>query len=605
MNSVKGCLAVVDLNNKKTVIEPISDNDFMRFLGGNGLAIKIFLDRMTPGTDAFSSENILFLGTGPVNASGVQGSDRTYVAAKSPLTGLFFDSTFGGRFASCLKQNGYDAIAIMGKAKEPSYIWIGRDGIEIRDARDLMGKSTGEVTSILMTKLKNVEVCAIGIAGENLVRYASIVHPRPNARGGVAARGGLGAVMGSKSLKAVVIERPTATKIDVHSDALLRDVKEKIQVNLSQKTSHLTALGTPFGITLINSLGALGTRNLSDETFENAKMICGERLQNEYYRRNIACNSCPVACGKLCELDGKLTKNPEFETLFALGSMLGIGDLEALIRANILCDELGLDTISMGVTVAFAIECYGKGILSSEQTGKRSVKFGDATLLLDLIQETAHRKGLGDLLAEGTKRMSDMLGGDSWKYAYQVKGLELAGHSPRVNKVLAIGYATNTRGGSHMDARVRYGANMETYDGKVDLAVATQNLSALGDSLVQCRFTTDQGLGLAINDEYGNMLKALTGWGPSISELNQIADRIFNMERIFNVREGVSRKDDTLPYKVLSEEIATGPYKGHRVPHEKLEELLDSYYERRGWDRNGIPGIERLKLLGIEKYLTR
>jgi aldehyde:ferredoxin oxidoreductase len=604
MDYVIGRSAIIDLSNKISAVETISDDDIRKFLGGNGLAIKTLLDKMKPGVDAFSPENILFFGTGPITGTGIQGSDRTYIAAKSPLTGLFFDSTMGGRFASSLKQAGYDTITIVGKANEPSYVLVGSGGVEIHDARDLVGKSPEEVRGILSTRLKNFEVCSIGIAGENLVKYASIIHPRANGRPGVAGRGGLGAVMGSKNLKAIAVHHGKESKASVHSNALLRDVKDRIQNNLNVGTASLTLGGTAFGVKRINSLGGLGTRNLKDEMFESAGEISGERLKDKYYKKNITCHSCPVACGKLCELDGKLVKNPEYETIYALGSMVGIGDLEAIIRANILCDRYGLDTISMGVTLAFAIECFDKGVLSLQQSGGRNLKFGDARLMLDLIEETAYRRGIGDLLAEGTKYMSKRLEGDSWKYAYQVKGLELAGHSARVNKVLSIGYATNTRGGSHQDARVRYGPNMDTYEGKVELAIATQHLSAVGDSLVQCRFVMERGLGDVITDEFSNLLKAVTGWGPSPNELNEIGERIFNLERIFNIREGISRKDDTLPYKVMWEEIPQGPHKGQRTSPEKLEELLDMYYKIRGWDTNGIPREKTLECLGLKEYFT-
>lgn len=602
MNCLTGCLTIVDLSSGRTERQSITEEDFEKFLGGNGLAIKLFLDKVAPGIEPFSPENILFFGTGPITGTGVQGTDRTFVAAKSPLTGLFFDCTFGGRFASCLKQNGHDAIAVSGKAEGPCYIWVGENGVEIRDADDLWGKNPEEVREALAAKLKDFELCAIGVAGENQARFASIMHPRGSARGGAAGRGGLGAVMGSKNVKAIVVDRAKRKKPGIYSSELLKDAKEKIQANLEKKSAGLTALGTAFGVNLLNSFGALGTRNLTDETFAQASEISGEKLKEQYYRKNIACNSCPVACGKLCELDGRLIKNPEYETLFALGSMLEIADIEGIMRANVLCDEFGLDTISMGLTVAFAVECFEKGLLSLEQTGGRPLRFGDAGLLLKLIEDTAHRNGLGNLLAEGTKRMADAIGGESWKFAHQVKGLEVAGHSARVVKTLSVGYATNTRGGSHMDARVRYGPGMETYEGKTELAVATQNLCAVGDSLVHCRFITEQGLGPTINDEYGNLLKAVCGWGPSTSELNEVAERIITMERLFNVREGITRKDDTLPYKVMWEEIATGPFKGHRVPPEKLEELLDAYYELRGWDKNGIPCRETLERLGLGEY---
>lgn len=602
MEGVMGCLASIDLSSKKTVFETIPDDNFRKFLGGNGFAIKIFLEKMRPGLGAFSPENILFWGTGPLTGAGVPASDRMTLATKSPQTGLFFDSSMGGRIASSLKQAGYDALTIVGKAEAPCYILVKPGAVEFHDAHHLVGKSPEDVRNILSGSFKDFDMCAIGVAGENMVKYASIIHPRTIGRSGVAGRGGLGAVMGSKNLKAVVIPRVKENKIKVHSPALVRDLKHRIQANLKNKTGRFTLLGTAAGVTMINTFGASATRNLRDEVFESVDEISGERLKAHYYRKNVTCNSCPIACGKLCAVDGKLVKGPEYETLYALGSMLGIGNLKTILQANKLCDDYGLDTISMGVTIAFAIECFERGFLSMQETDNRSLMFGDNALVLELIRDTAYRRGIGHLLAQGTKRMSEILGGDSWKYAYQVKGLELAGHSPRVQKNLSIGYATNTRGGSHQDARARYLPGMDDYDGKVEMAIATQHLSAVGDSLIQCRFATEAGLGQVINDEFGDLLYAVTGWRPSTPELTAIGERIFNMESIFNVREGIRRKDDTLPYKVMSQEIPQGPHKGHRIPPEKLEELLNSYYQLRGWDENGIPGKERLERLGLKEY---
>ncbi len=305
----------------------------------------------------------------------------------------------------------------------------------------------------------------------------------------------------------------------VHSPDLLRELNQTILTHLKNKTGHFTSLGTAAGVTMINSFGGFATRNLKQEVFESAAEISGERLKDRYYRKNVTCNSCPIACGKLCSVEGKLLKGPEYETLYALGSMVGIGDLETILEANRLCDEYGLDTISMGVSIAFAIECFEKGLLSTDQTGHRSLRFGDSALVLELIADTAFRRGLGELLAQGTKRMSEILGGDAWKYAYQVKGLELAGHSPRVLKGMSIGYATNTRGGSHQDARPRFLPGREDYEGKVEMTIATQHLSAVGDSLVQCRFAMEAGLGQVINDDYGHLLEAVTGWRPSTADL--------------------------------------------------------------------------------------
>lgn len=300
----------------------------------------------------------------------------------------------GGRFASGLKQAGYDALVVTGKANLPKYIFVGKGKIEIRDAKELIGKSPREVMVNLSKMVTEFEVCTTGIASENLVKYASIIYPRLNGRPGVAGRGGLGAVMGSKNLKAVVLKRGKEENLKVYSDSLMKDIKATIQMNLNAKTKHLTSLGTPFGVMAINSQGALRTKNATEETFEYAERISGEKLKDHYYRKNITCHSCPVACGKLCQVGDELLKNPEFETLYALGSMVGVNNLDTIIQANKLCDEYGLDTITMGVSIAFTIECFQRGILSRREAGGYNLRFGDGDTLLGLIEETSNVKDL-------------------------------------------------------------------------------------------------------------------------------------------------------------------------------------------------------------------
>ncbi|MBW2368641.1 MAG: aldehyde ferredoxin oxidoreductase family protein [Deltaproteobacteria bacterium] len=589
MEGVKGRVAKVDLSTEKVSIETTTEESMKKFLGGRGLAAKMMLENVEAGIDTLSPENMLVFATGPIAGTGVQGSDRLCIAAKSPLTGLFFHSSMGGRFASTLKQAGYDALVIMGKADKPKYVLVDKEHIEICNGERLMGKAPKEVLATLSREMRHFEVCTTGVAADNSVRYANIVHPRLNGRDGVAGRGGLGAVMASKNLKAIVVNRGENRGVSVFSNALLKEVKKTIQGSLNVATKHLTTLGTPFGIRVLNDMGALGTKNLTEEIFKHAENISGEKLKDQYYRKNIGCHSCPVLCGKICELGNGLYKNPEYETLFALGSMVGVDDLDKIIKANNLCDEFGLDTISMGVSIAFAIECFESGILSQEQADGHKLSFGNGDLVLTLIEETAYRRGLGRLLAEGTKRMSQILGGEAWKYAYQVKGLELPGHSARALKGMSIGYATGARGGSHQDARPRYGPGMSDYKDKVAQAITSQNLSAVGDSLIQCRFVMEAGCGIEFSNIYTDLIKATVGWRPDTVELNEIGERICNTERIFNVREGVSRKDDVLPYRVMYEEIPQGPLKGQRTPSDKLEEMLDNYYQRRGWDENGIP----------------
>lgn len=586
MDSVWGRIACVDLTSGRVNIETIPDAVLHMFLGGRGLAAQIMARKVPPRIDPLSPQNCLIFATGPVTGSGVQGSDRTYIAAKSPLTGLIFGSTMGGRFASRLKDAGYDALAVTGRANSPKYILMDGGKVSILDATDLAVKSPQEVLATLAANMQGFEVCTTGIAGENMVRYASIVHPRLNGRHGVAGRGGLGAVMASKGLKAVVVHgSPSATR--AASNEALKDIRNAISATLKTAPvpKDLFANGTASSVTRINSLGGLGTRNATSETFEGAESISGAQLKTHYWRQDTACHSCAVACGKLGELDGGLVEIPEYESLYALGSMTGVSDLDSLVRANHLCNEYGLDTISTGVTIAFAIECFERGLFSKDQFEGQELRFGDGELLLALIDEIAQRQSVGKLLAEGTRHMAEMLGGDAWKYAYQVKGLEIPGHSPRLMKSMAVGYATGTRGGSHQDARPRYGPQMTDYEGKVEQAIACQDLSAVGDSLVMCRFTMESGCGREFNEVYTNLLKALTGWGPDPTELTVIGERICSLERLFNVREGISRKDDSLPRRVMFEPIPDGAAAGQKTPREKLDELLDRYYPLRGWEQ--------------------
>lgn len=604
MHSSWGKIAHVDLSAGRIRTESAPEELLIKFLGGRGFGAKIMLENVGIGIDPLSPENVLVLATGPISNSLIPGSDRAYFVAKSPLTGLVFGSCMGGRFASSLRQAGCDALVISGKADSPKYILVSEGHVQIVDAGELMGRSPGEVLAILSTTLREFEVCAIGIAGENLVNYANIVHPRLNGRPGIAGRGGLGAVMGSKNLKAVVAQRGNGSSAKAQSNKLLREVRKLILANLKTAPipTTLASFGTAATISAANNMGVLGTRNLRDEIFEYAADISGEELKEKYYRKNITCYTCPVACGKLCEVNGELMRNPEYETLYAIGSMLGIRDLKSIIRANKLCNDYGIDTISMGVTLAFAIECFERGIISKEEAAGHDLKFGDGDLLLSLVKETSARIGIGNLLAKGTRRMSEILGRDSWKYAYHAKGLEIPGHSARGLKIMSVGYATGTKGGSHQDARPRYGPAMSDFAGKVQDAIVTQHLSAVGDSLIQCRFVMESGCGFTFSDTYSDLLEATTGWRPTPAELTEIGERICNAERIFNVREGISRKDDTLPYRVMTEGIPRGPLKGEKTSAERLQELLDSYYQMRNWDKNGIPSRQTLERLGLEEY---
>lgn len=607
MYGYTGRIIYIDLSAQKFHIENFEENLARKFLGGNGFAVKILYDHLSPGVDPFSPQNMIVFAVGPITDTPLPSTSRGYVATKSPLNHLYFDSTFGGRFAITQKRTGFEAIVITGKAPQPTYILIDEEGAKFKPASSLWGKLTRETWEAIQAgEGEEADVVAIGPAGEKLVRFASLNHYW-RGREGVAGRGGIGAVLGSKNIKAVVVKGKRKTEIaDPQS---LQDLIASRKDFMEKGTAGLKNLGTPVLVNMINTIGGLGVRNAQQEYSPQAIEISGEKIKELYFARHDTCFGCPIACGKTLQLPAEMGnlrwKMPEYETLYSMGSMLEIWDPVSLLKLNYLCDQWGLDTISMGVTISFALECFEKGLLTSQDAGGQILRFGDAPAILDLVEETAQRKGLGNLLAEGSYRLAERLGKKAGELLYCVKKLEIAGHSPRALKGMSIGYATATRGGSHHDARPTL-----QYAGEFDrtkttnqhlFAVRTQNFSAFDDSLTQCRFASERGFGGLINENYVTMVKAVTGWEVTLDELERIGERIYNLERAFNCREGISRKDDRLPFRVQNEPIPSGPSQGMYCPPEELEMLLDEYYRLRGWDSQGIPTSERLQLLGLEE----
>ncbi|OGK85470.1 MAG: hypothetical protein A2X52_01710, partial [Candidatus Rokubacteria bacterium GWC2_70_16] len=524
---------------------------------------------------------------------------------KSPLTGLFFDSTFGGRFMVARKRTGFDAVVITGRAGEPVYVRVTETGAELRPARELWGKTTREaVAAIRAAEGGQADAIAIGPAGERLVRFASMATYWKN-REGVAGRGGIGAVLGSKNVKAVSVAG--ARKTEIADPAALKALLDERREPLATGTKALSTYGTSFLVKPINTLGALGSYNLRQETFPEAPAISGEEMHARYHARDTTCLKCPVACGKQYEIrDGELlgvrAKMPEYETIFAFGSMLGNAHAGSLARANDLCDLLGLDTISMGVTLAFVAEALERGWLTPDEVGV-PFGWGDWRGMLRLVELTAAREGFGDRLAEGAWRLAESLHPEATKSVYAVKRLELPAHSARALKGMSIGYATATRGGSHHDTRptpqYAQGFDRRSPEGKPELAARSQHFTALGDSLVLCRFTAERGFGLSVEEPYARMVRAITGWDVSVEELERVGERVINLERCFNVREGVRREADTLPWRVMHEPIPDGPSAGMHCPPEELSAMLDRYYALRGWDADGVPTPGRLGALGL------
>lgn len=607
MYGYTGRILHIDLSAQKFHIENFDENVARKFLGGNGFAVKILYEHLPQGVDPFSAQNMVVFAVGPITDTPLPSTSRGYVATKSPLNHLYFDSTFGGRFAITQKRTGFEAIVITGKASQPTYILIDEEGPKFKPASSLWGKLTKETwEAIQAAEGEDADVIAIGPAGEKLVRFASLTH-HWRGREGVAGRGGIGAVLGSKNLKAVVVKGKRKTEIaDPKS---LQDLIASRKDFLEKGTAGLKNLGTPVLVNMINTIGGLGVRNAQQEYSPQAHEISGERIKELYFARHDTCFACPIACGKTLQLPAEMGnlrwKMPEYETLYSLGSMLEIWDPASLLQVNYLCDQWGLDTISMGATISFALECFEKGLLTAQDAGGKTLHFGDAPSILALVEETAQRKGLGNLLAEGSYRLAERLGKEALKFLYCVKKLEIAGHSPRALKGMSIGYATATRGGSHHDARptLQYAGEFDrTKTANQPLfAVRTQNFSAFDDSLTQCRFASERGFGGMINENYVIMVKAVTGWEVTLEELERIGERIYNLERAFNCREGISRIDDRLPLRVHNEPIPSGPSQGMYCPPEELEMLLDEYYRLRGWNSQGIPTSERLQLLGLEE----
>lgn len=599
----------VNLTTKKIEKRPLEPELMNDFLGGAGFAIKILYDGLKPRIDPFSPENIVVFATGPAQGTLVPGSGRCIAVSKSPLTGSSFRSTFGGFFGNELKRAGYDLIAVRGRSDEPVSLVIDDEDVELKGASHLWGKTTYETQRLLKEDVgdKKAQITCIGPAGENLVRYASIVHDIH-----VGGRGGLGGVMGSKRLKAIAVRGRKA--VEVADPEGLKEFWVEISNRVGEKaaTKNFRRYGTTFVVGSVSKVGGLGTRNWQTEFFEGWEKITGETTIPECKVQDLACPPCPIGCVKIQEVKegryrGSWSKGPEYETLYALGSVVGVDDFGVIVAAARACDELGVDTISTGVCAAFAMECYEKGLITREETGGLDLKFGNGPEMIDLIENIAYRRGLlGNTLAEGVRRASKIIGLGSQAFAMHVKGLELAGHSPRALKAVGLGYAVAHRGGSHHDCRAHawdYGRPLEerafTIENKPRIVTTTQEMAAIGDSLIVCRLY-ESIYGLSVSEDHCRILRLTTGVSKSPEDLVKVAERIWNLERCFAVREGFTRRDDVLPPRVLFEPIPGGPSRGAHTKPRELRVMLDEYYKIRGWDpKTGIPTREKLEELGL------
>lgn len=592
----------------------ISEEDLPReaaraFLGGNGLATKYLFDELSPGVDPLGPENKLIYMTGPLTGTISPSSGRFSAVAKSPLTGLWGSSNSGGRFGLDLKRSGYDGVIIEGEAPAPVVLVI-RDGeFRLAPAESLWGLGVAETTRILKESFgANLNVSCIGLAGENRVKFAAIMNDVHRALG----RCGLGAVMGAKKLKAVVAGGRRSIK--VADEDLFKEAAKAASnfVNESMLKMTLEVYGTDMVLDLVNIKGGLPTRNWQTGSCTYADEINGPAINEKVLIGRKACFACPIACGRLSEVKtGKYQckgEGPEYESVGAFGPMCDVRDLEAVTYAHILCNEYGLDTVSTGSTIAFAMECFDKGLLPGKDWDGPELKFGNADAMIDMIHHIARREGLGDLLAEGTRGAAQRIGGGSEQFAMQVKGLELPAYDCRATKITALGFVTSNRGGDHITAYVQG----PTF---LDIPFLIVEDSAIKDPLVEnpeeARVVKDLEDALTVFDAVGAckfmgmalmaedvvpVIAGVTGWDFSVEEFRIAGERIFNLARLFNIREGAARRHDMLPGRLVNEPLPDGPAAGLVVD---LAPLLDAYYNFRGWDREGRPTLEKLKELGL------
>ncbi len=597
-----GKLLRINLSTNSYKTEEIPEKLLIEYIGGRGLASKILFDELNGKIDALGSENKLIFATGPLTGINAPTTSRFSIVSKSPLSGTINACSAGGHFGLDLKSTGYDVLIIEGISEKPCYVFITDSKIEIRNALDIWGLNTHKTTDILLSKT-NAEagVACIGPSGENKLLVAGIM----NEKNHTAGRGGLGAVMGSKKLKAVVVHGKTNTPF-VNNEVLRNSIKKwRTFIGEAPLTKDtLKEYGTPALVKVINRYGALPTRNFQEAYFVDSESISAEPFKELYFVKRKPCSGCPIACARLTKTPKREGKGPEFETFWAFGALCGVDDMEKIIYANYNCNEYGIETISTGNTIACAMELSEKGYFSDEAYKQireilgRDLKFGDSEAIVILSELIGKAEGFGKELGMGSAFLAKKYGHP--EIAMHVKGLELPAYDPRGFHGMSIALATNNRGGCHLRSYListealatPFAINRFQSKGKSGLNKLYQDLTATIDSMIACLFTT-----FALTpDIYAQLLSTVTGIEMDGNALLKTGERIWNIEKLFNLREGLSRKDDTLPKRLLEQPLKHGLSKGYKI---EFELLLDEYYKIRGWDENGIPRQEKLKELGL------
>ena len=606
MYGYHGRALLVDLTSRESLWEPLDESILRRFIGGTGLGAYLLYRHCPPGIDPLDPANPLIFTCGPLVGSRLTTSSKFAVVTKSPLTGFIGDSLSSSFLATEMKRSGFDALVITGRCESPTLLHVSDGDVELLDGGDLQGLGTSDTEAAVKARLgRTTRVACIGPAGERLVRYASIA----NDGGRQAGRTGPGAVMGSKNLKAIAVRG--TERLEFHDpDALHAIGLDLTRRSLGPATEKYRTLGTMANVAVFNRLGTLPALNFRQSTFQGAEPLSGERLHQTHLVKNAHCASCTIGCENVMATtdDGGASQGRmEYESAFALGPLVGVDDPNAVIRASTLCDDLGMDTISAGATVAWAMECFERGLLTLEDTGGNDLRFGNGDALLTCLGQIAAREGLGGLLAEGSRAAAGVVGRGSDGWAMQVKGLEMPGYEPRGLKTMALGLAVSTRGACHN----RSSAYEADFSSKVDrLAVDDQrgpitmegeDYNAVLDSLSWCKF-----LRKAFHDFYqesATIYQHVTGWPTAADDLRRAGERINNLKKLFNVREGWTRGDDTLPPRVLGQPLPTGVAEGIGLTKDDLDFMIETYYRARGWTSEGLVPDDKIRELGLEDVI--
>ncbi|HUT68754.1 MAG TPA: aldehyde ferredoxin oxidoreductase family protein [Dehalococcoidales bacterium] len=608
-----GKILRIDLSKQSAKEETLPEQLAKNYLGGAGFGIKYLYDEVKPDTPALDKANKLIFAVGPLTATGASCSSRMAVVARSPLTGAVGMALAGGQFPAEMKRAGYDMIIIEGKAEKPAYVAINDGEVKFRSAEKLSGMMTTDTQLFIKEELgdHNYRIACIGPAGEKVVPMACIVNERR-----AAGRKGLGAVMGSKNLKAIAVrghKRPDIA--DAESFRKARQAMNKAMKDSPVLYPHFAKAGTPMVVDAMTEMGIYSIKNWSATGQINMVPGLGLKAQDEMIITRSHCHDCPVGCSQVKLVTsgpyaGYLSEGPEFETTYSLGSTVGVDYLPAVIAADRLCDEYGIDTISAGVAIGWAMELYEKGILTKKDTDGIDLKFGNHAAVIEMLRKIAYQEGLGALLGQGTKKAAEKIGKGTGDYAMQIKGLELPAYDVRGAKAHGLNYATSYTGADHnrgyafqeiFDIPIPEKVDRNATKGKGRLTKWNQDTRAVTcDCATMCAFLLDMAVPAIACQNTADLVNAASGMNFTAADIEKIGERLNNVARLFNIGAGFSRKDDTFPRRLMTEPIKAGASKGQLISQKDLDEMLDEYYAERGWDKNGTPTAAKLKELGIK-----